>query len=296
VRDQRYSRAVDMWAMGCVLYTLLCGFPPFYDESIQRLTEKVAKGEYSFLSPWWDPISESAKDCVEGLLRVDPEKRTSIKEFFEHPWIKNVPFTKPVPASPDPSFNTPMAASISTASTLVAPQTPYDAAEGTPRRGKVTPDVMALRGAFDVSNAVHRVAEEARARRRRKEDGKLGIALMELNDVGTVEEENENEENEDYGEEYETAEQPVQPVESSLASSPDEVGVRNRLAETSIVQPPAGDTAAYAPGVAEKYPYAEPAAKPQAQAKRRNRAAGFELNLDNATLLGRRKAQIGIAV
>jgi serine/threonine protein kinase len=59
VRDERYSKSVDMWALGCVLYTLVCGFPPFYDESIEVLSEKVAKGQYTFLSPWWDDISHS---------------------------------------------------------------------------------------------------------------------------------------------------------------------------------------------------------------------------------------------
>lgn len=59
VKDERYSKSVDMWALGCVLYTLLCGFPPFYDESINVLTEKVARGHYTFLSPWWDSISAS---------------------------------------------------------------------------------------------------------------------------------------------------------------------------------------------------------------------------------------------
>ena len=59
VKDERYSKSVDMWALGCVLYTLLCGFPPFYDESINVLTEKVARGYYTFLSPWWDDISVS---------------------------------------------------------------------------------------------------------------------------------------------------------------------------------------------------------------------------------------------
>lgn len=59
VKDERYSKSVDMWALGCVLYTLLCGFPPFYDESITALTEKVAKGQYTFLEPWWNNISES---------------------------------------------------------------------------------------------------------------------------------------------------------------------------------------------------------------------------------------------
>lgn len=61
VKDERYSKSVDMWALGCVLYTLLCGFPPFYDESINVLTEKVARGYYTFLSPWWDDISPLGK-------------------------------------------------------------------------------------------------------------------------------------------------------------------------------------------------------------------------------------------
>ncbi|KAI8338802.1 kinase [Choanephora cucurbitarum] len=88
VKDQRYSKSVDMWALGCVLYTLLCGFPPFYDESIQVLTEKVAKGQYTFLSPWWDSISDEAKDLVEHLLHVDPDQRLTILEFMDHPWMK----------------------------------------------------------------------------------------------------------------------------------------------------------------------------------------------------------------
>lgn len=66
VKDERYSKSVDMWALGCVLYTLLCGFPPFYDESINVLTEKVARGYYTFLSPWWDDISAS---CAYILAR-----------------------------------------------------------------------------------------------------------------------------------------------------------------------------------------------------------------------------------
>lgn len=88
VKDERYSKSVDMWALGCVLYTLLCGFPPFYDESIQVLTEKVARGQYTFLSPWWDDISKGAQDLVSHLLTVDPEKRYTIEEFLNHPWIK----------------------------------------------------------------------------------------------------------------------------------------------------------------------------------------------------------------
>lgn len=67
VKDERYSKSVDMWALGCVLYTLLCGFPPFYDESINVLTEKVARGYYTFLSPWWDDISHSGQSKTSPL-------------------------------------------------------------------------------------------------------------------------------------------------------------------------------------------------------------------------------------
>ena len=80
VKDERYSKSVDMWALGCVLYTLLCGFPPFYDESINVLTEKVARGYYTFLSPWWDDISHSGTSFYSNShhcqLIICPQLRT----------------------------------------------------------------------------------------------------------------------------------------------------------------------------------------------------------------------------
>ncbi|KAI7869539.1 kinase-like domain-containing protein [Spinellus fusiger] len=97
VRDKKYSKSVDMWAIGCVLYTMLCGFPPFYDESIRILTEKVARGQYSFLSPWWDPISDSAKDLISHLLCVDPGHRYTIDQFLIHPWMTQKPLLPPKP-------------------------------------------------------------------------------------------------------------------------------------------------------------------------------------------------------
>jgi serine/threonine protein kinase len=94
VCDKTYSKSVDMWAIGCVLYTMLCGFPPFYDESIPLLTEKVARGQYTYLSPWWDTISDSVKDLISHLLCVDVKNRYTIDQFLNHPWITEEPFIR----------------------------------------------------------------------------------------------------------------------------------------------------------------------------------------------------------
>ncbi|WBW75287.1 MAPK-activated protein kinase Cmk2 [Schizosaccharomyces osmophilus] len=98
VNDELYSKNVDMWALGCVLHTMLCGFPPFFDENVGLLASKVVKGEFEFLSPWWDNISESAKDLVAHLLTVDPRERYDIHQFFQHPWIRGEPKMLLVPS------------------------------------------------------------------------------------------------------------------------------------------------------------------------------------------------------
>ncbi|KAH3676004.1 hypothetical protein WICMUC_002300 [Wickerhamomyces mucosus] len=101
VKDESYSKSVDMWAIGCVLYTLLCGFPPFYNTDPKVLTLKVSKGDYTFLSPWWDEISKEAKDLVSHLLTVDPMKRFTPDDVLNHPWIlKNSKPTTPAPDAP----------------------------------------------------------------------------------------------------------------------------------------------------------------------------------------------------
>ncbi|CAO3614138.1 unnamed protein product [Cunninghamella blakesleeana] len=97
VSDQYYTKSVDMWALGCVLYTMLCGFPPFYDDDVEILTEKVANGQYEFLSPWWDYISDDAKDLVSHLLCVNPKQRYDIDQFLSHPWLTKKAFTNEEP-------------------------------------------------------------------------------------------------------------------------------------------------------------------------------------------------------
>ncbi|ETS78399.1 hypothetical protein PFICI_10461 [Pestalotiopsis fici W106-1] len=87
VEDESYSKTTDIWALGCILYTILCGFPPFYDENIEVLTDKLTKEQPTFLSPWWDNISKSAQSLVSHMLANEPKNRCTLAEFFAHPWV-----------------------------------------------------------------------------------------------------------------------------------------------------------------------------------------------------------------
>ncbi|KAF9396532.1 hypothetical protein CPC16_000640 [Podila verticillata] len=161
VKDERYSKSVDMWAMGCVLYTLLCGFPPFYDESIQALTEKVARGQYTFLSPWWDEISAEVKDLITHLLCVNPKERYTIDQFLAHPWVKAG--EKPAANIPEISIDSPATSVENKAAVVtenIVPKTPYKRRMENP----LSPGI-GLKEVFDVSNAVHRMEEESHRRR-----------------------------------------------------------------------------------------------------------------------------------
>lgn len=79
-----YSKAVDIWSMGVILYILLAGFPPFGENSF----EDIKKGRFSFDDQQWDTVSAPAKDLIRKLMTVDPKKRYTVEEIFEHPWMK----------------------------------------------------------------------------------------------------------------------------------------------------------------------------------------------------------------
>ncbi|CAK8676999.1 unnamed protein product [Clavelina lepadiformis] len=85
---KKYSTSVDIWAIGVIAYILLCGFEPFYDENgDQAMYRKILRGEYDFASPFWDHISDNAKDLVRKMLVLDPAKRLTAKQALNHPWI-----------------------------------------------------------------------------------------------------------------------------------------------------------------------------------------------------------------
>ena len=66
----------------------LCGFPPFYDENNQTLFQLIKDGQFEFPSPYWDDISELAKDLIRKLLVVNPSQRLDADGIMAHPWIK----------------------------------------------------------------------------------------------------------------------------------------------------------------------------------------------------------------
>jgi len=87
LKNEPYGFEVDMWSLGVILYILLCGFPPFYNENTSLLYKQIKKGEYDFPDPYWTDISDAAKNLVQCLLTLDPKKRYSAKQVLSHPWI-----------------------------------------------------------------------------------------------------------------------------------------------------------------------------------------------------------------
>jgi serine/threonine protein kinase len=271
VKDERYSKSVDMWALGCVLYTLLCGFPPFYDESIQTLTEKVARGQYTFLSPWWDDISQSAKDLISHLLTVDPDKRYDIHQFLNHPWIRNTAeATTPAPDAPPPS-------SISS-----DPRYAYlEETPGAKRMDFRSPGAVNLREVFDVGYAVHRQEEEAKRRKNFKQGYRGNLNSLD---------EDEDQEFEGESAPYDPSQQNI-PAKLPRSSNADMGAVERQMRNTTL------SAAAQArqqnqPKQQERgYGQHSPAVAAAARRQVKNKGP-FELSLDNATILSKRKKPV----
>ncbi|KAA8647346.1 serine/threonine-protein kinase [Aspergillus tanneri] len=308
VKDERYSKSVDMWALGCVLYTLLCGFPPFYDESIQVLTEKVARGQYTFLSPWWDDISKSAQDLVSHLLTVDPDKRFSIKEFLAHPWIRGSN-EETQAASDAPPLATPLSSRQMQQQPLdavAADQAPYAPASARladqPSAGLErpmdfrSPGAINLREVFDVGYAVHRQEEEAKRRNNFKH-------VYRGNNPAAAFQSALNPLNEDYDEDdeaeisYRTIPDdeyppPAKVQKNSNNQANDVAMMEAKLRSTNLSAAPSLDAQprqAHQPR--QQQGYGQHSAQVAAAARQniaRTARQPFELNLDNASLLERR--------
>eukprot|EP00743_Colponemidia_sp_Colp-15_P009958 GILK01010923.1.p1 GENE.GILK01010923.1~~GILK01010923.1.p1 ORF type:complete len:658 (+),score=75.11 GILK01010923.1:67-1974(+) len=87
-----YGNECDLWSLGVILYILLCGFPPFQDNDGDPSNQNrlIREATFSFPSPWWDSISDLAKDLVSHLLVKDVTQRYTADQVLNHPWIMGV--------------------------------------------------------------------------------------------------------------------------------------------------------------------------------------------------------------
>lgn len=86
LEQKPYQFSCDYWSIGVVLFILLSGCPPFFDEDNFLLFEKIKKVQYNFDAPTWENVSDEAKDVIKRLLVAEPDKRMTPDEFLDHPW------------------------------------------------------------------------------------------------------------------------------------------------------------------------------------------------------------------
>jgi len=87
LKKEPYGKPVDIWACGVILYILLVGYPPFWDEDQHRLYAQIKAGAYDYPSPEWDTVTPEAKNLINQMLTVNPSKRIRAEEALKHPWI-----------------------------------------------------------------------------------------------------------------------------------------------------------------------------------------------------------------
>eukprot|EP00871_Galdieria_phlegrea_P002514 jgi/Galph1/3263/GphlegSOOS_G1922.1 len=91
---QSYGTAVDLWACGVILYIMLSGKMPFFGKNEMECFKRNVRGQFSFPTRYWKDISKDAKDLIRKLLEVDPNKRLTVEQALEHPWMKSESISK----------------------------------------------------------------------------------------------------------------------------------------------------------------------------------------------------------
>ncbi|XP_035848273.1 calcium/calmodulin-dependent protein kinase type II subunit gamma-like isoform X2 [Sander lucioperca] len=87
LRKDPYGKPVDIWACGVILYILLVGYPPFWDEDQHKLYQQIKAGAYDFPSPEWDTVTPEAKNLINQMLTINPAKRITADQAIMHPWV-----------------------------------------------------------------------------------------------------------------------------------------------------------------------------------------------------------------
>ncbi|XP_021051578.1 serine/threonine-protein kinase DCLK1 isoform X3 [Mus pahari] len=91
IAETGYGLKVDIWAAGVITYILLCGFPPFRGSGDDQevLFDQILMGQVDFPSPYWDNVSDSAKELINMMLLVNVDQRFSAMQVLEHPWVND---------------------------------------------------------------------------------------------------------------------------------------------------------------------------------------------------------------
>lgn len=80
------NHSVDRYGLGCVLYEMVSGFPPFYSNFVSEMLENIRYGNLSF--PKY--VTKDAQDLISRLLDQDPCMRPELDEVKEHPFFDGV--------------------------------------------------------------------------------------------------------------------------------------------------------------------------------------------------------------
>lgn len=95
-KNTGHSFEVDVWAIGVMMYALLCGKPPFQSKDVQVIYERIKQNEYSFPSSDRYPISNEAKSLITDILATNPLQRPTLDEILDHAWFKAGAFPRKI--------------------------------------------------------------------------------------------------------------------------------------------------------------------------------------------------------